>query len=209
MVKIKYIAFFIFYMAVALLMTFRLGPLMVDGAKQMNTQPISIIGLDSIKISAHVANKNDIRVSLLFESQKIDLQFYTNEGKHLPLTQLFYKHGLFEKENDFPKDLPMSFSKERLHFITSVEVLYKEASNQQSGVDYLAINGVKIKGKIPVFRKYSSIVFGYLISIMGFAGCALILLSAYNYMKYGTEPRIPNRWEGLKHFISLFNKNKS
>lgn len=208
MVKIKYIAFFIFYMVVALLMTFRLGPLMVDWAKQMNTQPISIIGLDSIKISAHAANKNDIRVSLLFENQNIDLQFYTNEDKHLPLTKLLYKHGLFEKENEFPKDLPTSFPKGQLHFIESIEVLYKEAGNRQSGVEYLAINGVKIKGNIPVFRKYSSIVFGYFISIIGLAFCALLLLSAYNYISQGRKPTIPNRWEGLKNFISLFKKKK-
>jgi len=202
MVKIKYIAFFIFYMVVAVLLTFRLGPLMVSKAEQINTQPIRLFGLDSIHISTHIANKKDIRVLLINSTQKIDLQFYTNEAKHLPLTQLLYKHGLLKKENNFPNDLPITFSKELLQFVAFVEVLHKKDNDWQSEPKYVAINGIRIKGNIPFFRKKITIVFGYSISIIGFVSCALVLLSAYNYLKFGTVPRIPNRWEGLKQFVN-------
>lgn len=212
MIEGKIIVYTIFYTIVGALMAIILGPAMITNSKEINIDPVVYQNINAMNITTHVANKKDVRVTLATEQDTIFLQFFINENKHNALTQLLYKNGLSQNQNDFPKNLPINYNKKDLAFINNIEVLYSIYNNKARQLDYFAINGEKIKGDIPFFRKYATITFGYLIIAVSILGFILAPLSGYyqfkTYQQKGIKPTIPNRWEGLKHFFNLFKTNK-
>lgn len=209
----KFIVNFIFYLIALPLMAIMLGPQMVSKGKQIKTKPFTYTQVDAMYIKPFPPNTRVVQlvnVGFISSQDTIALQFRLYENNHERLLQFLYENGLLKNKEDFRSKIHKHYNKEDLAFINALDVLYVQYNNKDPQPDYLALNGENIKGSIPYFRKYATIVFGYIMIIVSVLMTILLFWGSYyqlkEYKQTGKAPTSTNKWDGLKEAFRWFKK---
>ena len=208
--KNNFILYTIAYIGIAVLLTFKIGPNILNGGRAINTIPEKFIKTKGMYLEYHsglhpLLSKRYLNVKIKTEKEPIELQFFTPDEKYKPLLNILEENKLIENNEKFLTALPISFNERELNFINNLDVIYSKEK-----LIYIAINNKVIGGDIPYIRKGITIFIGYFVIIIGGLGLVLLPLGAYFQIKdneeHGTKIYVPNRLEGVKSFFRIFTK---
>ena len=154
----------------------------------------------------------------LFASFKMDTFFLSfnfdleNQSKNFKnFLKVMDQSGLLIKE-DYMENLPITFENKQIHVLKEVKIVLEKKGDLKNKNNYIAINNKKVQGYNINLRKKIALIISYTVWILSGISLVIISYGAYiqlkDHSKNGVKPYIPNRWEGIKNFFSLFSKNK-
>ncbi len=225
------------YLAIAAWLTFSFGPSLIRKGKEISKNTLLIEKLDKVSVNVKTTKRKIIFNGKEYDSLPISSSSKLKQNIDSNLELIFYKdtveiYSLYNSKsesykkiiafleknnvllvNDIMKKSILEITWTKTDFIKHIEVSNTDLNGNKKYIDYLKINNTIIKGRNKKSQSWAMILGGYITTVLSGLGLLLIPFSMYyqikDYRESGTKMFIPNKLEGIKSFLNLFNnKNK-